>query len=193
MKKVVIVHGWDGSPEDSWYPWLKAELEKEGFEVIAPQLPNPGSPRINTWVPALAAAVGTADEQTYLVGHSMGCETIARYVEGLPEGQKVGGAIFVAGFFERLTDIGDDENSRETERDWLDTKPDFAKVRAHLGKSVAIFSDDDPFVPLENQDDFRDGLGSEIIIEHAKGHFNLRRDHTKELPLVLEKVLEISQ
>ena len=33
----------------------------------------------------------------------MGCQTIARYLETLPDEIKVGGAVFVAGFFKSLT------------------------------------------------------------------------------------------
>lgn len=192
MKRIAIVHGWDGTPEEGWFPWLKKELEAKGFVVIVPQLPDAGFPRIQKWVPALAAAIGVPDEDTYFVGHSMGCQTIARYLEGLPEGQKVGGAVFVAGFFKRLKDLEDEEDVRETEKHWFGTPLDLAKVRAHLPKSVAIFSDDDPWVPLDNQEDFRNKLGSETIVQHSKGHFSGGRDGTKELPIVLEKILEIS-
>ncbi|HEV7449009.1 MAG TPA: alpha/beta fold hydrolase [Candidatus Paceibacterota bacterium] len=191
-KRVFIVHGWDGAPTDSWFPWLKQELEAKGFEVHVPQLPEPGSPRIYNWVPALAQVVGVADEQTYFVGHSMGCQTTARYLETLPEGQKVGGAVFVAGFFKHLVNLDDDENSKETDKHWLTTPPDLAKVKLHLPKSVAIFSDNDPWVPLDNQDDYRDKLGSEIIIEHEKEHYG-NGSGIKEVPVVLEKVLEMAQ
>lgn len=189
MKTVVIVHGWDGRPDEGWFPWLKKELEERGFEVRVPQLPDNANPRIYNWVPTLAATVGTPSEQTFFVGHSMGCQTIARYLETLPEGQKVGGAVFVGGFFKRLTGI--DENGKETEAHWLTTPPDLAKVKTHLKKSVAIFSDDDPWVPLDNQDDYRDKLGSEIIIEHQKGHYN-EDSHAFDLPIALEKLLEMS-
>lgn len=188
-KRVIIVHGWDGYPEEGWFPWLKKELEAKGFEVIVPQLPDAAIPRIDKWVPALSLAVGTPDEQTYFVGHSMGCQTIARYLEALPDDKKVGGAVFVAGFFKRLTGLEDDPDVQETDKHWLGTPLDLGRVKSHLSKSVAIFSDDDPWVPLDNQDDFRDKLGSEIIIEHAKGHFSGRRDKVFELPVVLEKVI----
>lgn len=190
--RVIIVHGWDGTPEEGWFPWLKKELEAKGFQVVIPQLPDAGSPRIQKWVPALAAAVGEADSNTYLVGHSMGCQAIARYLETLPGEVKVGGAVFVAGFFKHLTGLEDDQNSRETDEQWLGTPLDLVKVRSHLFASVAIFSDDDPWVPLDNQDDFRDKLGSEILIEHAKGHFSGSRDGVLELPIVVEKVLKLS-
>lgn len=188
-KRVFIVHGWGGYPEEGWFPWLKKELETKGFAVVVPQLSDADTPRIQKWVPKLAQAVGAADEHTYFVGHSMGCQTIARYFETLPEGVRVGGAVFVAGFFKRLTGLGDDPNEQETERHWLGTPIDFARVKSHLPKSIAVFSDDDPWVPLDNQDDFRDKLGSEIIIEHARGHFSGGRDGTKEFPIVRDALL----
>lgn len=191
-KRVFIVHGWDGHPGEGWFPWLKNELEAKDFEVFVPQLPEAQSPRIFNWVPALAAAVGEADEETFFVGHSMGCQTIARYLESLPEGRQVGGAVFVAGFFKRLSGLEDDADVQATDKHWLGAPLDLAKVKSHLPKSVTIFSDDDPFVPLDNQDDFRDKLGSKIVIESAKGHFSGPTDHCFELPSVLVAVLEVS-
>jgi len=191
MKRVIIVHGWDGYPEEGWFPWIKKELEAKGFEVFVPQLPDAGNPRIQKWVPALAKAVGTPEKQTYFVGHSMGCQTIARYLETLPEGVKVGGTVFVAGFFKHLTGLEDDPDVRETDKHWLGTPISLEKVKSHLPKSIAIFSDDDPFVPLDNQDDFRNKLGSKIIIEHSKGHFS-GSDGVTELPSALKAVLEIT-
>jgi uncharacterized protein len=192
QKRVFIIHGWDSKPEDCWFPWLKKELEGHGFVVAVPAMPNPEEPRIGNWEPALAQAVGTPDEQTYFVGHSMGCQTIARYLETLPNGVKVGGAVFVAGFFKRLTNIGTDKTEQSVEKEWLTTPLDLKKVKTHLDKSVAIFSDDDKFVPLDNQDAFRDLLGSKIIIGHAQGHFY---DHGKmdKLPVALDAILEISE
>lgn len=190
-KRVFIVHGWDGRPEEGWFPWLKEQLEDRDFQVFVPQLPDPGSPRIHKWVPKLAEVVGTADEKTYFIGHSMGCQTIARFLETLPNDVKVGGVIFVAGFFKRLTGLEDDPDARETDQHWLGTPLDLVKVKTHLPKSVAIFSDDDPWVPIDNQDEFRNKLGSEIVIEHNEGHFSGRRDGTTKLPIVLEKMLSI--
>lgn len=197
MPRVIIVHGWASHPEGDWFPWLKRELEKRGFEVLTPKLPNPKNPRIKEWVQKIAEAAGVPDEKTFFVGHSLGCQAIVRYLETLPPGTKVGGAVFVGGCFKRLTgleeEIKEDIGIAETERHWLGTPIDFAKVKPHLPKSIAIFSDNDYYVPPDNQDDLRDKLGSEIIIEHDMGHFSGVLDGVFELPIALESVLKLAK
>ncbi len=195
MRRVIIVHGWGGHPQEGWFPWLKNELEKKDFQVLVPQLPDPETPDIEKWTAKLAEAVGEPDKETYFVGHSMGCPTIAHYLEKLPEDTKVGGAVFVAGFFKRLTglekEIKKHPEVADIANNWLGSPVDFQRVKSHLPKSIAIFSDNDYHVPLDNVDDFRDKLGSEIIIEKGMGHFSGGKDKTIELPIALESVLNL--
>lgn len=49
-KRLIIVHGWGGSPDEGWFPWLKNEAEKLGFSVSVPAMPNTNEPRIFNWV-----------------------------------------------------------------------------------------------------------------------------------------------
>ncbi|OGI31317.1 MAG: hypothetical protein A3G09_00375 [Candidatus Moranbacteria bacterium RIFCSPLOWO2_12_FULL_48_12] len=190
MKRIFIVHGWGGYPGEGWFPWLKKELETRGFVVSIPQLPDAENPRIEGWVAKLAETVNVPDENTYFVGHSIGCPTIAHYLQSLPAGVMVGGAVFVAGFFKQLTNLEEDIETQETAKLWLEAPLDLGKVKSHLLKSVAIFSDNDPYVPLDNQDDFR-ALGAEIIVEHQQDHFS-GSSGTTELPVVLESVLKMA-
>lgn len=189
QKRVIIVHGWDGNPQEGWFPWLKSELEQKGFEISVPQLPQPDIPKIELWVKTLSETVKKPDKETFFVGHSIGCSTIVRYIESIET--KVGGAVFVAGFFKRLTNMEDDE-VKEIASPWLTTPIDFDKVKKLLGKNVAIFSDNDPYVPLDNQDDFSNKLGSKIIIEHQMGHFS-GSTGTTQLPIALKSLLEIAK
>lgn len=191
MKRVIIVHGWEGTPDEGWFPWLKKELESKGFDVLVPQLPDTMNPHIDTWVPALATAVGEVDADTYFVGHSMGCQTIARFLATLPEGVQAGGAVFVAGFFQHITGLTE-EADLVMDAEWHDTPLDLDVVRKHMRGSVAIFSDDDPYVALSNVEDFKDTLGSEIVVLPKHRHFSGSSGYL-ELPIVLEKVLELSR
>ena len=88
-RRVFIVHGWGGNPKEGWFPWLRNELEKRNFEVSVPEMPDTNHPLIGSWVRTLAEVVGTPDSETYFVGHSIGCQTIFRYLETI--GQSAGG------------------------------------------------------------------------------------------------------
>ncbi|MFH0890537.1 MAG: alpha/beta hydrolase [Candidatus Liptonbacteria bacterium] len=191
IKRVFIIHGWDGYPEEGWFPWLKQELEKVGFEAFVPQMPDPATPRIKNWVLALASTVGQVDENTYFVGHSMGCQAIVRYLETLPDGIKIGGAVFVAGYLRELSNLEDESEVRNIAQEWLNTSLNLEKVRSRLARGVAIFSDDDPYVPLSNKEEFRDKLNCMIIEEHGQKHFS-GRTGTTELPAALSAILYVS-
>ncbi len=192
MKRAFIVHGWDGYPEEGWFPWLKKQLEVWGFEVIVPQMPDAAHPHIATWVPALARAVGKPNANTYFIGHSMGCQTIIRYLETLPKGVEVGGAVFVAGFLRHITNLERDADTVAIDHEWATTPLDTVRVVAHLPQSAAIFSTNDPYVSLENRHDFREKLKSEIITLESRGHFS-GSDGVTELPEVLDMVIWLSQ
>lgn len=187
-KKVFVIHGWCGNPSEAWFPWLKKELEKRKFHVEVPAMPDTDNPSIETWVPFLKEEVKAPDKGTYFVGHSIGCQAILRYLADIDT--KVGGAVFVAGWF-TLTNLETDEEW-ETAKPWIETPIDFGKVRKCLPKCSAIFSDSDPFVPLDNSSVFKEKLGAKIIIEKQKGHFT-GEDNVKELPSVLKELLEIAE
>ncbi len=190
MKRVFIVHGWSGSPEEGWFPWLKNKLEEKGFEVFVPAMPNPDVPTIDAWVSCLRDAVGVPDEETYFVGHSIGCQTIMRYLASLPQDIKVGGVIFVAPWF-TLMNLSSKEESGIA-KPWLETPIDLEKVKSHSSFFITFFSDDDPVVPLDNQELFKQNLNAEVFVEHEKGHLG-GDDHITEFPTLLDKLLAVIQ
>jgi predicted alpha/beta hydrolase family esterase len=191
QKRVYVVHGWDGYPEEGIFPWLKQELENRGFVVFNPAMPEPLKPEITTWVQWLREQVGTPDENTFLFGHSIGAQTILRYLESLPEGQRIGGAAFLAGWV-NLTDAAyETPEDAVIAKPWLETPIDWYKVRSRSGGFVGIFSDDDPLVPVSDAKIFEDKLGSKTIIEHYKSHFS-GSSGIKELSSALEALLELA-
>lgn len=189
MKKIFIIHGWGGTPKSDWYNWLKKELEKKGYQAEVPEMPDTMNPKIDAWVSKVEEKVGKPDENTYFVGHSIGCQTILRYLEKLPEDAKLGGAIFVAGWFDLKEETWDEDYTKEKARPWIETPIDFEKIKKHTNKIVAIFSDNDPYVALKNKDVFSQRLGAQIIIEKSKGHFS-GEEGVKELPIVLDMLLK---
>lgn len=160
--------------------------------VSVPQMPDSENPKKAAWVNHLINLVKIVDKDTYFVGHSIGCKAVLRYLETLRSKEKVGGAVLVAGWV-TLTNM-DERTPDEIKviNDWVNPPFDFKKIRSHCDNFVAIFSDDDPEVPLqENRETYEKELGAKIIVEKAKGHFT-EDDGVTSLPSALEAVLELT-
>ncbi len=165
MKRVIIVHGWSGSPDTNWMPWLKAELEKLGHEVLVPNMRDTDNPIIEHWVPHLAQVVGVPDSDTYFVGHSIGCQAILRYLETIDIA--VGGALFVSGWF-NLENM-EDEKEEEIAKPWIEIPIDLEKVKSVLPKSTLIISDNDPYGCFEeNKKRFAEFVTKEVVLHNAE-------------------------
>jgi uncharacterized protein len=181
MNRVIIVHGWGGSSKSDFLPWVKKELEKLGYEVIVPDMPDPDNPKIETWVPYLTKIISKPRKTDIFVGHSVGCQTVLRFLETLSENQKVDKVILIAPWGIGLTNL--EEGEDEIAKPWLETPIDFKKVKSKAKVFIALFSDNDPFVSLqENKKMFEVELEAEVLIEHNKGHFN---NMPKERPVIL--------
>lgn len=169
----------------------KKELQDRGFEVFNPAMPEPLNPQIDIWVPFLKQQIGDPNKDTILFGHSIGAQTILRYLESLNKNESVGGVVFLAGWT-NLTDT-----AYETDEDaliakpWLETPLNWNKIKTHSKTLIAIFSDDDPLVPISDAKIFERNLDAKIIIEHKKEHFS-GSSGIKELPSALSAILEIA-
>lgn len=186
MKRAVVVHCWEGYPEYCWYPWVKKELEGKGFQVEVGAFPDTEKPNLNAWLPKLREVIGEPDEELFLIGHSLGCATIMRYLETLSENQKIGGVVFVAGFNEN---VGYDEI-----QSFFETPVDLEKIEGRVKNGfVAIHSDDDPYVDLKYADVFKEKLGAEIIIKHNAKHFSGAIEDEKSCTQLPDVVLSIEK
>lgn len=188
MKRVFIIHCWGDAPNDNWYPWLKRQLEEKGFEVNVPEMPDTATPKIETWVSGLASFVGELNQETYFVGHSVGCQAILRYLA--TQSGVAGGVVLVTPWL-RLKGI-DDPEEYEVIKEWVDTPLLLDEAKNHSQRFSVILSDSDPFVFVEDGEIFKDKLGAEIIIEQSKGHITKKDDGITELPSALEELLKMA-
>ncbi len=185
MKRVYFVHGWGGSSaSEAWSGWLKSELDKKGVELISFDMPNTEEPKIEEWIGFLKENVVGLDEETYFIGHSIGCQAVLRYLETLDKDVKIAGAVFIAPWMELDQNTIEEEGPESVEiaKPWMETPIDFEKVRDHTDNFLCILSDDDPYVPLSNEEFFKEKLGAKTLIKHNEEHFN----ETKEIPEMLE-------
>ncbi|MBI5804220.1 DUF1749 domain-containing protein [Candidatus Pacearchaeota archaeon] len=191
MNKCYIIHRWSGSPEEEIHKWLKKELERRGFEVHALEMPNPEEPKIEEWVSFLKQKAPKPGGNTFFVGHSIGCQTILRYLESLPSKTKVGGVILIAPWVHLLdTAFEEPEEESKIARPWLEMPINWKKAKAHANNFICVFSDDDFCVPLSDKEIFKEKLNAKIIVEHNKGHFTME-DNIDKVPSALNALLEM--
>lgn len=179
MKKVYLIHGWGRNSEEKWFVWLKQELTKKKIKVYAFDMPNTDNPKIETWVKFLEEKIKNIDEETYFVGHSIGCQTIMRFLEKLPKHKTIGGCVFVAGWFD-LVNLTKEEIA--IAHPWIETKINFDRIRRHMNNSLCIFSDNDDLVASSEHKIFKEELGAKIIIKKGAGHF----ENVEKIPEVLD-------
>jgi uncharacterized protein len=184
MKKAIIIPRWEGTSQSDWYQWLKSKLQTKDFSVELPDMPNIDKPQIEAWVSKLQS-IATPDENTYLVGHSIGCQTILRYLETLQLGEKVGGIVLVAPWTKLKPIILEEDGADEVAKPWLETPFDWDKIKSHCSKVTAIFSTDDPYVYIDEQVLFKEKLDANIIVMANMGHFT-EEDGISDLPKVAE-------
>ena len=104
-----------------------------------------------------------------------------RFLEKLPKKTKIGGCIFIAGWFNLKEETYELEDDRKIAEPWIKTPIDFKKIKQHTNRFLAIFSDNDPNVPVSDSKIFKTKLNAKIIIKDNEGHFN----ETEEIPQII--------
>ena len=186
MKKAYIIHGWDGSPEEPMHQWIKKRLEERNFEVIIPKMPNPAKPKISSWINKIRKVVNNLGENDILIGHSVGCQAVLRYIETLKD-KKIAKAILIAPWMklDKKTIEEEGEGVKEIAKPWEETPINWKVINNNCKEFIAIFSDNDPYVPLSNIELFKEKLNSKVLTLNKRGHFD-PSSGIKVLPEILE-------
>lgn len=184
MAKIFIIHGTKGSSGGNWFPWLRRELELLGHTVFVPDFPTPENQNLQSWMDAFEDYLHLIDNDTILVGHSLGPAFLLSVLERIPEPVKA--AFFVVGFIGPLgLPEFDALNKTFTEKRF-----DWTTIRNNCKKFYVINSDNDPYVPLEKGKELAKNLKTEVMIIKNAGHINAESGFTK-FPLLLEKIKQI--
>lgn len=159
--KAILIHGNSGStPDDNWFPYVKAGLEKLGIETRAPQFPDADLARASYWLPFLKNDL-KADKNTIIIGHSSGAIAAMRFAEN----HKLFGSVIVGAYH---TDLGYD---KEKLSGYFDASWNWPKIRSNQNWIIQFASLDDPWIPIAEPRFVRDQLLSEYYEYHDQGHF----------------------
>lgn len=168
MKKAIILHGTQGSPEGNWFQWLDERLAAEGLEVWLPQLPHAEQPSLRAWLDFVHEQCPfVIDKNTLIVGHSSGA--ILALLIARENSEKVGTVVCVSVFHDNSLKWSPNDRLFDVSFDW-------PVIRANVANQIiCIHSDDDPYVPLDQARYVADKVDAEMIIVEDQGHFNLEK------------------
>lgn len=171
IERVIIMHGYMASPASHWFQWLRDELAPEGIKVEIPVLPNSTAPEPGPWTTAAAMAIGTPDDHTAVVGHSLGCITTLHALDRLARPWTLGALIAVSGF------VGPAPALPELDP-FTTTVPDIARIAENIRLRVVVRSDNDTFVTPSLTTELGSLLRAEEIILPGAGHFRTAEGNT---------------
>jgi len=151
----ILLHGYTGSPKENFFPWLKKELEKRGYTVQVPVLPNTNNPDVSEQVDFVLKNC-KFDEQTILLGHSLGSVIALKVLEKVKK--PIRKLVLAAGFSEPK--FLDKKRSFEKTFDW---KFDFEKIKKNVSKIKILRATNDSAVPQERAETLQQHFGGEIL------------------------------
>lgn len=164
MKKVFLIHGFQGSPNGGWRPWLMGELEKRSVYACALAMPDPNNPIPEAWVQEIARHVESSPrDRVYLVGHSLGVPAILRYLEKM-KAKNVKGVVLVSGPFFKTT--------KKKVSEFLKKPFDCKEIRSKIKNIVVIHGSDDKAVSSDQGVALAEALNGKLIIVKNGGHLN---------------------
>ncbi|MFH1771115.1 MAG: alpha/beta hydrolase [archaeon] len=182
MKKAILIHSTGGDPDECWYPWLKQELEKRGYEVLIPSFPTPAGQTLENWMNFFEPYWKEVDKETILVGRSIGVPFVLRILEKLDKPVKA--AFLVAGF---CSDLKLEEFKPYVDS-FVEQPFDWDKIRNNCKKFVVYHSNDDPIVKLSFGEEMAKRLQTKLTLIKEGGHFNLGTKFGEKFQNILEDI-----
>lgn len=184
-KQVVVIHGGDnfGTHEEyiaflkefavdsldfflhvGWKHYLQEKLGVE-YEVIRPEMPNKFNARYEEWKIWFEKLLPLLNQETILVGHSLGGIFLAKYLSENKLTNSILGTILIAAPFDE----------KDTDYALLDFNlPTSLKLLEEQGGKIFLYhSKDDSQVPFVDLAKYQKALPkAEARIFDSKGHFN---------------------
>lgn len=176
--KIVLIHGYKATSNSNFFPWLKEELRKLGHDVFAPDLPNPETPDPEEWTKALVESVGPIDDETIVVGHSLGAAAALRFLEAAEAYSTPKACVLISPpWMIRSDDL----------RGFFLSELDFDVLMWKASKFVIIHSKDDDKIPFDHAQKYADVLHATLIErDKGEGHFL-----GEKYPIILDTLKKI--
>lgn len=175
MKRVIILHGTEGAPDQAWFPWLKKKVEQMKNDCDVPKLPTPEGQELSEWMRVFKEEhISSLTQNDILVGHSVGATFALRLLE--QSASPVHATFLVSGFTNPL-----DDPEMESLLETFVGTIDWERVKANAGKVYVYHGSDDPWVPVSESKQIAQKLDGKLTIIPDGEHLGESHGY-KELP-----------
>jgi len=186
MKRAVILHGTNGHPSHNWQPWLRKELEKAGYEVWAPELPENDTPNRFVYEKFLKESNWDFSDNL-IIGHSSGATTVLNLLSSdwFPH---IKAAVLLGAFLnEKLTKKVDWYKEGQFDNLFPTEGFDASKIKLKADHFYFIHGKQDGYCDPEDARKLSDTLGGTFVLVPDAGHFS---SPVQEIPELLTALHE---
>ncbi len=182
MNNYFLIHGSYGNPYKNWLPWLKKELGKRKLNCIVPNFPSPYKQDYESWSKILKAylEIGYITEDTSFITHSLGGIFIVKFL--IENDIKIKKLMTVAGF----NNVKFEEDNSLYDSFYIENQ-DLEKVQENCLTRICFYSDNDPYVPQQEAENFANDIKAEKVLISNAGHFNEKYGY-KEFKEILQYI-----
>lgn len=180
LMRVILVHGFNATPEMNFHPWLADELRRRGFDVVIPTLSLTTKEELDLSIimEQMKAQVGFLKSDDILLGHSLGAFIILQYLEAIEMTETPRAVVMVAAPWK--------VSRPELRRLFLvDLDADVLMWKAR--EYVVIHSKDDPLVPFEHGKLLAVAFRAKFVETDGDGHFMAER-----YPVLVDTLVDIA-
>jgi len=196
-KQIVVIHGGDSYetrekflealrnkkvtieaffPKSDWKSFLQPALG-EKYEVLSPRMPNRQNAKYDEWKSWLERMLSFLQDDVILIGHSLGGLFLAKYLSENVPPKKISVFFLVAPPYRNVDDIANFPLTNDLQKVWEQCR------------NIHIFqSEDDPFVPLAEAEEYKKAWPeAKMHIFTDRGHFN-----QEDFPELVEEIKKVS-
>lgn len=168
FKRVLIIHGFGVTNTGCFYPWLKSELEKLGYNVELPNLPNTEDPLADEQVEYLLD--NYPSKKDIIVCHSYGGVTAMKFIESI--NYNIKSIYMISCFCDNDFHEGDEDIEKlEYTTNW---KFDYDDIMKKCENIYVLKPSIETLITEEQLETLADNLNTEVITfegkeDHATG------------------------
>lgn len=186
MKNYIIIPGSANTPYENWYQWAKEELEKQGFNVCVPYLPQGEFQNYKVWAKIITSYIksGVINKNTTIIAHDVACVFITRLL--IETKTSIAGIIAISPF-NIITGMEEDKLNKS----FIVKNDKLKKIDRYVKFYHAIIADNDPYITEDVFNKFCEATGAKKHEVVGAGHFNGKVKTFNELIELIDDINKI--